>query len=623
MRKKLSLPITIVAISLSLFQLYQAFFGIVEAYFGRSLHLAIALVLIFLIYPLSKKEKEGKLSFGIDMLLATLALSLGLYMSINHLEIVTRGGAATTLDLFMGGLLVLLVLETTRRTLGVVMVVVIVVLLVYTLLGPSMPAGLLHPGATIKELLDFNFTQFEGVLGLPMAVLVSYIFIFFIFASFLIQTKVHNFFKDFSYAAMGSQTGGIGKVAVLSSAFMGSISGSAVANVTMTGSYTIPAMKESGYPPTFAGAIEAAASTGGQFMPPIMAAAGFLVAAFVGIPYIQVALAAAIPAILYFTMVGISVHACSVKRGLGGMAKELLPRMRDVLKRMYLLLPIGVMVYVLFLGYTPMRAGIYAIIAIVLVSFISKETRLTPKRVLLAFEDGARGILQLTATCAAAGIIILLILLSGLGYKMPFLITQLAGDSLFIALVIVAIGSLILTLGMTTTAGYVIGATLMAPVLITQYNAPPLAAHLFVLYFAIMGNVTPPVALASYTAASIAGASLWRTTTISITLAMAGLVIPFLFIKMPGLLFEGSFYQITSSIIIALMAITSLALAIHGFLWKKVNALLRVLYSIIPIIILLAYYLPGYNWLIIPAFIFFVPAILSNFPWQKLRTLRT
>lgn len=581
-----------------------------------------AVVLIFLIYPLSKKEQEGKLSFGIDMLLAILALSLGLYMSINHLEIVTRSGAATTLDLFMGGLLILLVLETTRRTIGLVMVVVIAVLLVYTLLGPYMPAGLLHPGATIREILDFNFTQFEGILGLPVAVLVSYIFIFFIFASFLVQARIHDFFKDFSYAAMGSQTGGIGKVAVLSSAFMGSISGSAVANVAMTGSYTIPAMKESGYPPTFAGAIEAAASTGGQFMPPIMAAAGFLIAAFVGISYISVAIAAFIPSLLYFTMVGISVHARCVRYGLTGMPKERLPRMRDVLKRAFLLFPIGVMIYILFLGYTPMRAGMYALIAIVLVSFISKETRLTPKRALLALEGGAKGILQLTATCAAAGIIVLLILLSGLGYKMPFLITQLAGDSLFLALVIVAIGCLILGLGMTTTAGYVIAATLMAPVLITQYNAPPLAAHLFVLYFIIMGGVTPPVALSSYTAAAIAGASLWRTTTMSISLAMAGIVIPFLFIKMPGLLFEGSFYQVTSSIIIALMAIISLALALHGFLWKKINALLRALFFIVPIIILLSYYLPGYNWLIILAFLLFVPATMSNFPWQKLRKLK-
>jgi TRAP transporter 4TM/12TM fusion protein len=619
LRNKLSLVIRVIAVALSLSILYQSIFGQWTAYLSRSLLLTTALVLLYLVYPLSKKKPESRLLFGVDIFLALLAALIGVYMAVNNLEIVTREGIATRFDLFLGGILTLLILEAVRRTVGWALVVIIAVLLGYTLLGPYMPGFLIHPGSTLKIFLDYNITTFDGFLGIPVAVMVTYIYIYVILASLMIEAKTPEFFKNFSYAVMGRQTGGLGKVAVMSSAIMGSISGSATANVMTTGSYTIPAMKEAGYPPVLAGAIEASASTGGQFMPPIMSAAGFLMAAFLGLPYLSVALAAAVPAMLYFISVGVSVHAISAKHGLRGLTKEEIPKTREVLKRLHLLSPLIVLVVALFLGYSANRAGFYAIIAAVVVSYFSRETMLTPKSLIRGLEKSARSVLSLTATCASAGIIVILVLISGLAMKMPFLISRVSGDSVLAAALIVALTVVVLSVGLPSTAGYVIGATLMAPVLINQYGVSPIAAHFFVLYFAVMANVTPPVAMASYAAASLAGTSLWTTSIRGFFLSLSGFIIPFLFLREPALLLDGTVPMIILSILIALMDFVALALAIFGYFHKKIPRLFRVILFIVPAVSIVSYYLEGYHWLNIVAFCGFAAAIVGIVLGEKLR----
>ncbi len=619
MRNKLSLLVRVIAVALSLSILYQSIFGQWTAYLSRSLLLTSTLVLLYLIFPLSKKRSENKLLFGVDMVLALLAAIIGIYMAVNNMEIVAREGIATKLDLFFGGILILLILEAVRRTVGWALVIIIAVLLGYTLLGLYMPGFLMHPGSTIKIFLDYNFTTFDGFLSIPIAVMVTYIYIYVILASLMIEAKTPEFFKTFSYVLLGRQTGGLGKVAVMSSAIMGSISGSATANVMTTGSYTIPAMKEAGYPPVLAGAIEASASTGGQFMPPIMSAAGFLMAAFLGIPYISVAAAAAVPAVLYFISVGVSVHAISIKYGLKGLSKEQIPKTIEVFKRLHLLSPLVVLVVALLMGFSANRAGFYAIIAVIVVSYFSRETMLTPKKIITGLEQSARSVLSLSATCASAGIIVVLVLISGLAMKMPFLISNVSGDSVLVAALIVALTVIILSVGLPSTAGYVIGATLMAPVLINQYGVSPIAAHFFVFYFAVMANVTPPVAMASYAAASLAGTSLWTTSIKGFVLSISGFVIPFLFLREPALLLDGSIQRIIISILIAIMDFVALSLAIFGFLKNRITMPLRSILFIVPIVSVVSYYLEGFFWLNIVSFCIFAIAITGILLMDKLQ----
>ena len=619
MRKRLALPIKLIAIGFALNQLYQATFGLYEAYLTRSLHLAVGLLLLFLVHPLSKKDPEGKLSFGIDILLVAVTAGIGAYMVINHNVLLTHSGKISTLELILGGALILIVLEATRRVVGIPLIILVVVLLLYTIFGRVMPGPFLHSGSSIVEFIDRNFLDFYGVLGLPTAVMVSYIFVYVIFGSFLMQTGVANYFKELSYFLMGKQIGGIGKVAVVSSALVGSISGSAVANVMTTGSYTIPAMKRDGYPPVFAGSIEAAASTGGQIMPPVMASAAFLLAAFVGISYVEVMIAAFIPAALYFVATGLSIHCRCLRYGLGGAPQDDIPRKMNILRKSFLLIPLVVLVIILLQGYTAGRAALWAIVATIAFSFILTETRLTPRRFLTALEDAGKSVLQLTATVAVAGIITLLILLSGLGYKMPTILSVIAGDNLFLATVIMAVAIIIVTSGMTTTAGYVIGAVLFAPILIYEYGMPELASHLFILYFAVVSGMTPPIALSAFAAATIAGTGIWRTCIVGLSLSASGFIIPFLFLMEPGLLLEGPIPQILLALIKGLVFISALSFGIHGYGALGHNILFRAVFLIVAILLVIPYYLPTWAWSTYLAYFAFGVLVVGQFAVSKIR----
>jgi TRAP transporter 4TM/12TM fusion protein len=335
-------------------------------------------------------------------------------------------------------------------------------------------------------------------------------------------------------------------------------------------------------------------------------------AAFIGVPYIKVAIAAAIPAILYFLAVGTSVHSSCLKYGLKGIPEEQLPRRMDVLKKSYLLSPLILVLVVLLMGYSVVRTGFCALISIVLLSFVSRDTFLTPRKITRALSNAGKMVLQLTATCAAAGLIMNLVLLSGLGMKIPFLISAVAGDNLFMAVAIVGLSALVLSTGMPSNAGYIIGAVLMSSVLIDEYNVPILAAHMFVLYYAIISNITPPVSLAAYAAASLAGTNLWSTGLKAFILAASGFVIPFLFIKEPALLLQGSVAEIVIASVIAIIVVTSLSLALFGFLLRKLSMLTRVLLFSIPVMTLGSYYISGFDWLRAIAVILFVLIMIAE-----------
>ncbi|MDX1401905.1 MAG: TRAP transporter fused permease subunit, partial [Kiloniellales bacterium] len=573
--KALEFAIVVLCAGLSLFNLYQAVFGIWEAYLTRALHLIWALVLIFLVYPLRLNTRRKWLNTACragDFLLTSVSASIGLYIMTYYHELEMRAGDPTTPDIILGLILIVLVLEATRRTLGLSLVVVSVVLLIYTIYGRMFPGPFIHSGFSLAEIVDLNFLSTEGIFGVPLGAVVVYIFVFIIFATFLAESGVSDFFRDFSSALLGHTRGGAAKVAVISSAFMGSITGSAAANVMTTGAFTIPAMKRLGYTAVQAASIEAAASTGGQIMPPIMAAAGFILASYIGVPYIQVAAAAVIPSLLYFFSVGVSVHLLSTRHAIMGMPRDQLPKLRSVLRRRGILTaPIFIVVWFLYYGHSPMKAGFYGILATIVASFFSKETRIGLVKGFWALEKSGRVILQLIATCACAGLIVSAIIMSGLGMKMPWLIRLFAGDNLLLSAALAGLGALILGMGMTTTAAYVIAATLLAPSL-THLGMSVLGAHLFLLYFAIINNVTPPVAIASYAAASLAESDLWKTAIRAFRLAIAGFIIPFFFLFDESLLLQGSVWSIAHSLVTSILGVISLSIGVEGYLFEEIPA---------------------------------------------------
>ena len=401
-------------------------------------------------------------------------------------------------------LAILLVLEATRRTVGLPITIIALVFIGYALFGPYMPGPLAHRGLELDRLVQTMFYTTEGILGTPLAVSSTFIFLFLLFGSFLIKTGVGEYFNDLSIAVAGRSIGGPAKVAIFSSALQGTISGSSVANVVTSGAFTIPMMKNLGYRKEFAGAVEAASSTGGQLMPPVMGAAAFLMAEFIGIPYAEIAMAAAIPAVLYFAGIWIVTHFEAKKMGLRGLTKEEMPDKKEVIKKLYLLIPIIAMIVLLMTGMSVMLAALYSIVISIVVSAFKKETRIGFRGIIDALVDGARTALGVAAATAAAGIIVGVVTKTGLGLKLANGLLDIAGGALFPTLILTMIASLILGMGAPTTANYVITSTIAAPAII-MLGVPDLSAHLFVFYFGIIADITPPVALAAFAAAAISG----------------------------------------------------------------------------------------------------------------------
>jgi TRAP transporter 4TM/12TM fusion protein len=568
--------VSIIAILFSVFHLYTASTGVLPAQIQRSVHLTFALVLAYLLYPASSKMSREKIHWS-DYILAALSAFVGLYISFNYNALIYRAGEQTFTDIVVAIIAILLVIEATRRVVGLPIVIIASTFLLYAKLGPYMPGFLNHRGYSIGRIASHMYYTTEGILGIPIGVSSTFIFLFILFGAFLEKTGIGKFFIDLANSLAGKAVGGPAKVSVLSSALTGTISGSSVANTVGTGSFTIPLMKSLGYKPEFAGAVEAAASTGGQIMPPIMGAAAFLMVEFIGVPYLTIAKAAVIPALLYFTGIWIMVDLEARKTGLRGLKAEQLPKFRKVMLKGYLLLPIVAIVYFLVKGATPIKAALYGIIIAVLAGAVRKETRLNFKMLLEALEQGAKSALGVAIACASAGIIVGTITLTGLGLKLGSGLVTLAGGNLILTLVFTMITSLILGMGAPTTANYIITSTIAAPAII-KLGVPALAAHMFTFYFGIVADITPPVALAAFAGSAIAGSNPLKTGINASKIAIAAFIIPYIFVLNPALLMINTTPLIVVQIIItSIIGMFGIGVAMEGYFMGKVNILFRLI----------------------------------------------
>ena len=558
--------VSAIAITFSVFQLYTATFGVLDAQLQRAVHLGFGLALVYLLYPTRKSWSRYKVH-PFDVLLAVLGAATPAYIVMEYQHLVLRSGTVSGIDLIVGLLGILLVIEATRRIVGLPMVCVVLAFLIYAFAGPYMPGVLAHRGLTIEQLVGHLYFTTEGIFGIPLGVSSTFIFLFILFGAYLESTGLGKFFIDLANAIAGWASGGPAKVAVLSSGLMGTVSGSSVANVVGTGSLTIPMMKKLGYHKDFAGAVEAAASTGGQLMPPVMGAAAFLMAEFVGVPYIDIVKAAIVPAFLYFAGIWLGVHFEAKRGNLQGIPRSQLPKIGTILReRGHLALPLIVIVYLLVSGYTPMRAALVAIVLSILCSALRKSTRMKPIEIVRGLDRGARNVLSVLVACASAGIIIGVVTKTGVGLKLASGLLDLSGGLLLPTMFFTMITAIILGMGVPTTANYVITSTIAAPALV-QMGVPVLCAHMFVFYFGIIADVTPPVALAAFAGSGISGGNPLRTGINASKLAIAAFIIPYMFVLSPVLLMiEGTALDLLLTTLTALIGMVALSSALIGYL---------------------------------------------------------
>ena len=567
-RKLTGIPgwiVYVIAIGFSCFQVYTAAFGLLPAQLQRSIHLAFAFVLVYLLFPFRTSKSSDRLQWH-DYLIAAFAGLVGLYITFNYTRIMESGGDYITMDYIFAGLGVLFTLEAARRIVGLPIVIIASAFLVYAYFGAYFPGFLAHRGYSLRRIASHMYLTTEGIMGIPLWVSSTFIYLFVLFGAFREKTGLGQLFIDLSNAVAGWASGGPAKVAVVTSALEGMISGSSVANTVESGSFTIPMMKRLGYRPEFAAAVEASASTGGQIMPPIMGAAAFIMAEFLNMPYIEIAKAAAIPACLYFFGIFIEVHFEAKRSKLRGLSRDELPRMSIVMKeRGHLLLPLFAIIFFLGWGFTPLYAALMGLVVCVLTAQVRKSTRMGIHDIANAFAAGARGALGVAIACATAGIIIGVVTLTGLGLKMANGLVEIAGGNLLFTLFFTMITSLILGMGAPTTANYIITSTIAAPALILLKVAP-LAAHMFVFYFGIIADLTPPVALAAYAGAGIAKADPMKTGFIATKLAIGAFIVPYIFVYNPAMLLIGTtLATLTQNLITALSGMFGVGVAMIGY----------------------------------------------------------
>lgn len=520
----------------------------------------------------SPARERGKLALP-DLLLAIAAIAVGAYI-ISHAEFLRIRAQVFphTNDMYASIAGILLILELTRRLAGLALVIIVAIFIAYGFVGPWLPGVLEHRGYAPARFFAFLYTD-NGILGPTTAISSTYIILFITFAAFLQASRVGEYFVNFAFAAAGGARGGPAKVAVFSSALMGTINGTSAGNVVSTGSLTIPLMKRVGYTPQTAASIEAAASSGGQILPPIMGAGAFIMAEITGIAYADIVIAAVIPAALYFLSIYFMVDKEALKKGMRGLPRSELPEFARLARQAFLFIPILTLIGALFLGYSVIRAGTLAMAAAAVVSWLT-PFRMGPRQILYAFEIAARMSLQLVAVCAAAGVIVGVIALTGIGTRFSSMLLGLAGQSQLVALFFAMCVSIILGMGMPTTAAYAVAASVIAPGLI-QLGIEPLTAHFFIFYYAVMSAITPPVALASYAGAAIAQSDPMKTSVESFKIGLAAFVVPFMFFYSAPLLMQGAWHENLHAFATAGLGIFLLASAIQGWFFGVVNLALR------------------------------------------------
>ncbi len=556
-----------IAIVGALFHLYILNFKPIDPWVFRSTHLVFGTVLGLMLYP-GWRTKSNKIPI-IDWILIIVSIYIGFYIYANLDQLVFRFGVTPTdLDFYVALIGLLLVIEFTRRTSGWTLPILAMVFIAYVFLGPYLPGILNHNGYSLERFVTYVY-GLDGVFGVTTDVSSKYIILFIIFGAFLQMSGVGQYFMNVAFSAAGNMRGGPAKVAVISSALMGMINGTSAGNVVATGSLTIPLMKKTGYPARFAAATEATASSGGQILPPVMGAGAFLMAEITGIKYSEIIIAATIPAILYFVSVYFMVDFQAMKSGLRGIPRKLLPDGKEILKQVYLFIPVLLLIVLLIQGRSVIMAGTIGIISSFVVSLFNKKTRMGLKQILLALELGMRNALQLIAIVACAGIIVGVIALTGIGQRFSSLLLSIADNNMLLALLFAMAISIILGMGMPTTAAYAVAASAVAPGLIGM-GLDPLTAHLFVFYFAVISAITPPVALAAFAAAGIAGTDPMKTGIKAFQLGLAAFIVPFMFYFSPELILaSGSAATIVLAIITATIGIYILAAAVQGWFFKK------------------------------------------------------
>ncbi|MDR7868652.1 MAG: TRAP transporter permease [Sporomusaceae bacterium] len=560
--------VTVLGVIFSLFHLYTAGVQELPAMQQRLVHLTLGLMMAFLIFPWCQGKENGKMRIA-DVVLAIIGLIVGGYLIINYEAITFRLGAATELDIIMGAILVALVLEGTRRVMGWPLPTIAVLALLYAFFGDRMPDALAHSGFDADRVVSHLSLTTEGIFGIPLGASATVVVIFILFTSFLNATGAGQYFVDLVMSKFGKTRGGSAKAAVVGSALMGMLTGSVVANVMGIGTFTIPLMKENGYNARVAAAVEAVSSTGGQIMPPVMGAAAYIIAEVLRLPFVDIIMAAIIPAVLYYLAEFIFVDLEAQKNGLAGFSDERIAEYRERAKgKSYRVLPIIVLVgLMVVLEWLPTKAAFYSIVLALLIAIIQKENRINWSKLLNVLTSGARGTLEVIMATACAGIIIGSLSLTGLGIQMSSMLVNLAGGSLILLLLLTMVVSIILGMGLTTTACYVILAVLVAPSLV-KMGVNPLAAHFYVFYFGMYSFITPPVALGAYAAASLSGADPFATGFTAFKIALPGFLIPFLFIYYPALLGIGALLDVAIVVITACIGVFFMCTSTVGFFRK-------------------------------------------------------
>lgn len=611
-----------IAVAFSIFQLWTAAFNPLSSMVVRSVHVGFLLLLTYALFGVRQEAQRRSVPWY-DWLLGLTGFGIGLYHYVFETDLILRAGDPSTTDLIVGAIEIALVFEAARRIMGIVLPIICGVFIPYALFGRHLPFGLAHRGYDIDQVIDTLFLSTEGIYGTPTFVSATFIFLFILFGAFLERAGMIKLFNDVSLGMVGHAKGGPAKVAVISSGFMGTINGSGVANVLTTGQFTIPLMMRFGYRPAFAGAVEATASMGGQLMPPVMGAAAFIMAETIGVPFSEIAIAAAIPAILYFGSAFWMVHLEAGKRNLVGLPKDQCPSVsRALVEGWYLLLPLAALVYLLFSGFTPLFAGVMGIAAtialilgtrvaggigptalrvvfwivlglaaaglwrlglrtehvafaivglLILPCLIFKGGRETLALLVQSLADGAKNAVGVGVACALVGVLIGILTLTGLASSFASTIVELSGGNLLLALVLTMLACIVLGTGLPTTANYIITAAIAAPALL-EMGVPLIVSHMFVFYFGIMADLTPPVALAALAASSICRADHMDIGWIATRIAMAGYVVPFMAVYDPALMLQTSDPLAVAYILTkACIAIGLWGAATIGFFWTPLN----------------------------------------------------
>lgn len=585
-----------VCIAVSLFHIFVAVDSSISVVQQRVIHV-MAILLVYFLINVEKHAVKSKWRAIVNGILFLLAIVLAVYfIQGNTLSALSKRGVSgiTQTDMIFGIILILTILYVGWRSVGPALSILSVIFLLYAFFGRSMPEIIAHKGYTIKKITDYVAWTSESIFGSCIGASASFVALYIIFGELLNSFGAGQFFIDIAYALTGRMKGGPAEASVVSSALMGSINGSAVANVVTTGTFTIPLMKKVGYEPEFAGAVEAVASTGGQILPPVMGAAAFVMADLTGIPYSTIIIAAIVPGLLYYLSLGIAVYLQACKKGLDSEEASRLPVVKEVLKKgWYHAIPIVVLIVALLgFGLSPNTSAIYAMICLLVIGVINKlrkEKKLPIKEIREALISAAKTTVPVAIACACAGIVIGIVSMTGIGVKFTTIVFRLSGGNLFAMLLMIMIACIIMGMGLPSTAAYIIAASIGAPALI-QAGIPMIAAHLFVFYFAIMSFITPPVAMSAYAASGIAKSKAGKTGLLAFMLGLAGFVIPFFYAYRPALLLTGApVLEAIWCVIVATLAVVNMAVATIGYLKRPLNPVFRIALGAAALLLVLPY----------------------------------